>query len=203
VCLPLLQLAALQRRAKRSEEEAAPPQPEVHVAGPDGVPRALTMSNLRRDVATRAALLHEVAIQAEDVEDQIASLLQRVRQRFDRAGVPIQDVQIRFRGLSVTGMAAVKSLKPLPSSLLVEAVRVSGCRRMPPASHTGNWATAAAAAGLFPACLRPTLPALCPIPFPTARARGGRRQAQPPNEEGALVTQAAVGLCSLQPGCAC
>jgi hypothetical protein len=85
------------------------------------------MSNLRKDVATREALLHEVANQVKDVEDQIASLLQRVRQRFDRAGVPMQDVQIRFRGLSVTGMAAVKSLKPLPSSLLVEAVRVSGC----------------------------------------------------------------------------
>lgn len=183
---PPPQLAALQRRAKRAEEEAAPPEPEVKVSGPDGVPRALTMSTLRSDVATRAALLHEVATQAEDVEDQIASLLQRVRQRFDRAGVPMQDVQIRFKGLSVSGMAAVRSLKPLPSSLLVEAVRVRVAG--PEHALSTPWAARAlrAAPGSSSSSSSSGLPCVRvahdPAPAPTllpCSARARRRGASP------------------------
>ena len=91
--------------------------------GPDGVSRLLTTSTLLRP-SVRNALILEVSKKAEDIDDQITSLMDQVRQRFDKAGVSIQDVQIRFKGLSVTGMAAVKPAAPSAKYLLVEAVQV-------------------------------------------------------------------------------
>lgn len=50
--------------------------------------------------STRAALLHAVAQQglaAPDIDDESVALLAQMRLRFDAAGVPLQDVLVRFK----------------------------------------------------------------------------------------------------------
>ncbi|EFN53324.1 hypothetical protein CHLNCDRAFT_58610 [Chlorella variabilis] len=95
-----LQEAALTRNAK--------PKPSVVTEGPFGPDGAASWRRLVRRKSMREALVLEISRQAKEEEDQVMSLMIRVRQRFDQAGVPMQDVQIRFRNLSVVGMAAVK-----------------------------------------------------------------------------------------------
>lgn len=114
-CRRAAQEAALTRNAK--------PKPSVVTEGPFGPDGAASWRRLVRRKSMREALVLEISRQAKEEEDQVMSLMIRVRQRFDQAGVPMQDVQIRFRNLSVVGMAAVKHPTRSAKGLLVEAAQ--------------------------------------------------------------------------------
>lgn len=90
----MLQAAALAAQAvKREPSSLELPHPET------GEPMFTRLSKLYKP-STRAALLHAVAQQglaAPDVDDESVALLAQMRQRFDAAGVPLQDVLVRFK----------------------------------------------------------------------------------------------------------
>ena len=111
------QAAALAKMAKL--------KPGVVVKGADGVQRSITMDVLHRKSA-RHALVQQVSKLALDEDDEVMGLMKQVRQRFDNAGVPMHDVQLRFRNLCVTGLAA--KVEPPPANPLV---RVAQVRRGP------------------------------------------------------------------------
>lgn len=92
--LPSLQAAALAAQAVKREASALElPHPET------GEPIFARLSKLYKP-ATRAALLHAVVQQglaAPDIDDESVAQVAQMRRRFDAAGVPLQDVLVRFR----------------------------------------------------------------------------------------------------------
>lgn len=85
------------------QPEAGEPQPERQ----SSLVRMSSLGRLHR-ASTRQAIVHSMLDGKQGGEDDTLALLSKVRARFDRAGVPMTDVLIRFKNLSITGLVALK-----------------------------------------------------------------------------------------------
>ncbi|GAB4822452.1 hypothetical protein N2152v2_009498 [Parachlorella kessleri] len=80
----------------------------VLIVRADGEPEVLELKRLGKATATRSALLNQVLAGNEGEGSQ---LLRKLRARFDKAGVPINDVLVRFKDLTITGQVEIKTHK--------------------------------------------------------------------------------------------